>query len=456
MALLVVMVTIGGFALPVAADQSLRIVSPKDGATVTGPDITVTVDAGSLHLVPAGDAKSLNDEHIHYLLDVDPAPYLDGKRDIPFGDPHIIHTADLTHTFKDVPAGQHQVTVILTYANHIATQPAVAPTIHFTVSGGMAWEALAKLPTARYAMGVATLNGKVYAIGGSDGSDPMNTVEAYDPTTNAWAVKAPMPTPRLDLGVAVAGGKIYAIGGFDGNQRLASVEAYDPTTNTWSARASLPTARSALGVATGADGKIYAIGGCSGNECNRLATVEAYDPQSNSWTARAPLPAARSGLAVVGAPNGELYAIGGCTGSLCDRVATVDAYNPATNSWAAKSSLPSPRDAFGAALGANGKIYVVGGSNTGKSLADVLQYDPTIDTWTPMTSLPTARSGLSLAATPDGKLLAIGGIGSGGLVELATAPGPLLPAPAEVASAAQPGAFPYLPVGVGIVVIGAL
>src|SRR5689334_6629353 len=75
------------------ADQTIRIVSPTDGASISGPDVTVTVDAGSLHLVPAGDATGLDQLHIHYLLDVDPSPYLDGKRDIPFGDPHIIHTA---------------------------------------------------------------------------------------------------------------------------------------------------------------------------------------------------------------------------------------------------------------------------------------------------------------------------------------------------------------------------
>jgi len=437
------------------AESTVKITSPKDGATVTGPDVKITVDVGTLHLVPAGNATNNNQMHIHYLLDVDPSPYLGGKRDIPFGDPHIIHSADLSHTFTDVSPGPHQVTVILTYADHIAVQPPVAPTVHFTVTGGMAWDTLATLPTARYAMGVTTLGGKVYAIGGSDGSDPMNTVEAYDPTTNTWAAKAPMPTPRLDLGVAVAGGKIYAIGGFDGNRRLASVEAYDPTTNTWSPRASLPTPRSALGVATASNGKIYAIGGCSGNQCDQLATVEEYDPTTNTWTTRAPMPVARSGLRVVAATNGLLYAIGGCTGSLCDRVATVEAYNPATNSWSTKSSLPSPRDSFGAALGANGKIYVVGGGNTGTQLADVDQYDPATDTWTAMTSLPKPRTGLSLATTADGKLLAIGGVGSGGLVELATVPGPFVAATTVDPPLAAPSPTP-IPSTIFLFVVGAV
>lgn len=34
--------------------------------------------------------------------------------------------------------------------------------------------------------------------------------------------------------MAVLGGKVYAIGGFDGMQRINSVEAYDPFHNCWS------------------------------------------------------------------------------------------------------------------------------------------------------------------------------------------------------------------------------
>lgn len=34
--------------------------------------------------------------------------------------------------------------------------------------------------------------------------------------------------------MAVLGGKVYAIGGFDGLQRINSMEAYDPFHNCWS------------------------------------------------------------------------------------------------------------------------------------------------------------------------------------------------------------------------------
>lgn len=48
----------------------------------------------------------------------------------------------------------------------------------------------------RSSAGVATLDGKIYAVGGNDGSLCMNTVERFDPTKNAWESVAPMHTRR--------------------------------------------------------------------------------------------------------------------------------------------------------------------------------------------------------------------------------------------------------------------
>lgn len=40
--------------------------------------------------------------------------------------------------------------------------------------------------TRRLGVAVAVLNGYLYAIGGSDGQCPLNSVERYDPQKNAW------------------------------------------------------------------------------------------------------------------------------------------------------------------------------------------------------------------------------------------------------------------------------
>lgn len=44
----------------------------------------------------------------------------------------------------------------------------------------------------------------------------------YDPQTNRWSKVAPMSTKRLGVAVAVLGGYLYAVGGSDGSSPLNS------------------------------------------------------------------------------------------------------------------------------------------------------------------------------------------------------------------------------------------
>ena len=48
------------------------------------------------------------------------------------------------------------------------------------------------MSTARSTVGVAALDGKLFAIGGRDGSACLKSVEAFDPHTNRWTVVCPM------------------------------------------------------------------------------------------------------------------------------------------------------------------------------------------------------------------------------------------------------------------------
>ena len=135
-----------GLVLPLALASAalaqpqpqVTITSPTNGATVPGPDVTVTIQVTGTTLVPAANATKLDDLHVHYLLDVDPAPYLDGTTPIPAGNPAIVHSAALTNTFSNVAPGPHQVAVILGQSDHRAVQPPVAPSVSFTVAGAQA------------------------------------------------------------------------------------------------------------------------------------------------------------------------------------------------------------------------------------------------------------------------------------------------------------------------------
>lgn len=59
--------------------------------------------------------------------------------------------------------------------------------------------------------------GKLYIVGGSDGTQSLATTEIYDINEGMWSPGPNMTTPRANVGVAVVGNRLYAVGGFSGN-----------------------------------------------------------------------------------------------------------------------------------------------------------------------------------------------------------------------------------------------
>jgi N-acetylneuraminic acid mutarotase len=303
--------------------------------------------------------------------------------------------------------------------------PAPVPPPGYTLGGafnvGDLWSAVSPMPTGRFNLASADLNGKIYAIGGSF---TWTTVEVYNPTTDTWATAAPLPTTRSGLGAAAVNGKIYAIGGIDINgQPQTTMEVYDPTQDSWTSiiaiidrgleagplvvtYASLPTARSQLAV-TVLNGKIYAMGGEDASGTN-LNTVEVYDPSTNKWSAAAPLPTGASGLAAT-AVNGKIYAMGGFAPG---KLNTLQVYDPSSDSWSSAASMPTPKADLSAAT-LNGKVYAIGGLidtpttfNGPTNTVDV--YDPATDVWRSAAPMLNSRGQFG-ACTVSGFIYAFGG-----------------------------------------------
>ncbi len=80
--------------------------------------------------------------------------------------------------------------------------------------------------------------------GGFDGSMPLNTAEYYDTRGRytKWIKISPMNQSRFGVGCCIMDGNVYAVGGSDGTN-LRTVERYDPDTNTWKLLAPMATAR---------------------------------------------------------------------------------------------------------------------------------------------------------------------------------------------------------------------
>jgi N-acetylneuraminic acid mutarotase len=209
-----------------------------------------------------------------------------------------------------------------------------------------------------------------------------------------WVKKQDMPTARYGMASAVVDGNIYVIGGYD-NKFLDAVEMYDPRRDKWETKASISQGN--LGVAAAVvNGNIYAIGGWTGN--NLLSTVEEYDPATDTWTRKANMPTATNfvSTAVV---NGIIYAI--------SRAGVVESYNPVADQWSRKANLPLSANGHSAVV--DGKIYIMGLMTINNFLPDVYEYDPILDIWTRKVDMPTTRVAISVEAI-DGKIYAVGGI----------------------------------------------
>jgi len=150
------------------------------------------------------------------------------------------------------------------------------------------WHDEPSMSSARSGLGVAVLNGFLYAVGGNNGDTRLRSAERLDCAPGGvyqWSTLPPMRQARSNLALVALGQRLYAIGGFDGTARLRSVEAFDPHLNQWRDCADMNLPREGLGCAVveGVDGEpcLVAVGGFDGSRVMRSA--ERYDPKHDRW-----------------------------------------------------------------------------------------------------------------------------------------------------------------------------
>ena len=69
---------------------------------------------------------------------------------------------------------------------------------------------------------------RLYFIGGFDSKGYSGATQIFNPSNNSWSTGTAMPSARAYLGVTIIDDVIYAIGGFDGTNWLNTVEMYKP------------------------------------------------------------------------------------------------------------------------------------------------------------------------------------------------------------------------------------
>jgi hypothetical protein len=132
----------------------------------------------------------------------------------------------------------------------------------------------------------------------------------YDSCLDRWFPIQRLPSSRRRFSTVAFNRKLMVLGGLnDKNETLNTVDVYDPVSNAWSE--GVPLMVSLYGhAATTCQEHIYISGGCMEMHGKCLNKLFRFDPEKSSWFEKEPMIAARRGHGLV-AYNDCLYQFGG-------------------------------------------------------------------------------------------------------------------------------------------------
>ena len=275
------------------------------------------------------------------------------------------------------------------------------PALSYSDVSDNSWITKAPMHTARAYLGVAVVNGKIYAIGGDTGSaigngpgpgvgtahvtPVVDTNEEYDPATDKWTKMTPMPTARAQFGTAVYQNTIFCIGGYITKYNSTNAnEMYDPATNSWYTKAAMPTPAAGVQAST-VDGKIYVIGS---------GVNYVYNPLTDSWASKTPPPSEIEDRysAVVGSKISFI-------GYLADLSNVVQTYDISNDNWSVLTNAPAyPQSENG--CGVTSGVYAPRQISYFDYAATYL-FNLTNNSWTVGVPMPTARTCVGVAVVND-------------------------------------------------------
>ena len=181
------------------------------------------------------------------------------------------------------------------------------------------WMTGPAMPAARAGHATGVIDGKLYVVGGLTGSMSRswnsNALEIYDPIANRWISGPAMATARNSAAAGVIDGKLYVVGGSTGSEYTNALEVYDAVASRWTVGPAMPTGRNGP-VAGSIGGIFYVVGGSTASGLVS-SVLEVYDPALQLWTRGPAMPTARGGSSA-SVIDGKLYVVGGTTGSESD------------------------------------------------------------------------------------------------------------------------------------------
>jgi hypothetical protein len=313
-------------------------------------------------------------------------------------------------------------------------------------------------------------NGVILVAGGSDGSDPLQSAELYDPNHPPFAPAPNMTAPRAlhtatllpGVGVLLIGGEgqwnssgsahvaqasaeiysgtffqsagsmasgraghvavdlgrnqVLVCGGENASGPLASAELYGTGSYGFQPAGNMTAARARPAAAATGDGDVLVCGGTSaaGSSGGEVASSELFDPLFR--LSKNNLPEARERCTVTRIALDDAYVIGGRNLSGPPQsLSSVLKYAGWTDEFTLKGTLATPRyDHTATLLDAPARILVVGGSNaTNQQLASAEMFDLTAAAVVPVGQPTGGRTEHTATLLPDGRVLIAGGAAGG-------------------------------------------
>ncbi len=193
------------------------------------------------------------------------------------------------------------------------------------------WSQGPPLPVALCAYAIVAYEQGFYLMGGWDGDGYLDAVYYYDAIEETWRLEGQLSSPRGFAAAALADGRIYLVGGYNGSSEYHMTESYQPELarqgkDPWRTRAPMRAGRAGHAVVP-VLGHLYVLGG--GWE-HPFSANERYDVTNDVWSSfDSPIVGEWRTLGASRIETGAgtfIYAIGGWNGDYLSAVKTYQAF----------------------------------------------------------------------------------------------------------------------------------
>ena len=272
------------------------------------------------------------------------------------------------------------------------------------------WGEIASMPVGKHHPVTFALDGKGYAITGTNPAGlPTDDVFQYDPTNNQWSTLADFPGPDRSFSIGQAyNGKGYMGFGASLSSYFNDIWEFNPTTQSWSQLTTCQCAGRRHPAFIIRDDKIYV--GLGDGVQGDLDDWHIYDMITDTWTQVDDIPGPGRHHPFMFPAGDHIFAGMGHSGNIIYDDWYM--FNITTDEWVTMSDFPGESRVAGTQFGHQGKGYALSGDGSNHSFmptGEFWEYDPATDDWTELDPHPGISRWAPGSFVIDGAVYFLGG-----------------------------------------------